>query len=80
MKVGELDWKKSYNFDKNGLLLQMGISEYHKTNIRYGDSQKTNTARYLILVQLCIDRFLHSTAGLHVFFFIWIGVLNQWFA
>ena len=58
MKKSELDWKKSCNFDRNGLVVQMGISEYQKTNIRYGDSEQTNTARYLILLRLCIERFL----------------------
>ncbi|KAL9330151.1 hypothetical protein ACSQ67_005154 [Phaseolus vulgaris] len=33
----------SYGFQPD---IMMGISEYHKTNIRYGDSQKTNTARW----------------------------------
>ncbi|XP_014508490.1 protein SPEAR3 [Vigna radiata var. radiata] len=33
----------SYGFQPN---IMMGISEYQKTNIRYGDSQQTNTARW----------------------------------
>ncbi|QCD85266.1 protein SPEAR1-like [Vigna unguiculata] len=33
----------SYGFQPN---IMMGISEYQKTNIRYGDSEQTNTARW----------------------------------
>ncbi|KAL3021826.1 hypothetical protein AAZX31_05G214100 [Glycine max] len=33
----------SYGFQPN---IMMGLSEYQKTNIRYGDSQPTNTARW----------------------------------
>ncbi|KAL2342548.1 hypothetical protein Fmac_003833 [Flemingia macrophylla] len=36
----------SYGFQHN---IMVGISDYQKTNIRYGDSQQTNIARYLIL-------------------------------
>lgn len=31
------------------VILQMGLGEYERTNMRYGDSQPTTTARYSLM-------------------------------
>jgi len=64
------------------LLVQMGLSEYQKTNIRYEDSQPTNIARYLSLLQSSILDTDESKKSVFIYkrwiFFLSLVLLSWW--
>lgn len=47
--------------------MQIGLPEYERTNSRYGDSQPSNTARYLNL-QALLDEFVIDEQRVYIIY------------